>query len=112
MALQGAVVMCGYTRLCPGGCLLVGTVWSQALVSGQPTVKAAHLRSNESDLERYVSTLCFEVTTDHDIWIAWGENPNASKPNGDDDSARVLVRPGESRAIFCAVGDRFVSFDA
>lgn len=112
MALQCASVTCSYIRVADGTSLVSKPVWTRKLVSGQPTDVSAQRVTKESEADYWASLLDFEVTTDHDIWIAWGLNPDASKDVGKDDSARILVRAGETRNVFCYPGDRFASFDA
>lgn len=106
MALSGVHIGCGYA----GGRDAAKSVevatpgpmaWSRTMASPGPT----DLVAPRSDVA--LGDPIFWVTTAFDICFAWGPNPDASKANGDTrDTARVLLRAGDTFNVFALPGDR------
>lgn len=108
MALSGLHVVCGHADI-KGGAMLMGALsWSQTftgtLTSTVTTTQSA-FEPNTKPVMFDAAPLCIEVTTSIDAWVAIGGTPDPTQASGTRSSARVLVRSGETRNLFCKPGD-------
>ncbi len=105
MALSGLNATCGFVGVKGGGSLLASFAWSQTMSSPGTTTLSAREPSRPSG--QYDALLLgFEVTTSIDAWVSVGPAPDASQANGSTpNTARILVRSGETRNVFCNSGD-------
>jgi hypothetical protein len=108
MALSGLHVACGHADI-KGGAMLMGSLsWSQtftgSLTSAVQTTQYA-FQPNAKPEAFDAAPLCMEITTSLDAWVAIGGTPDPTQVSGTRGTARILVRAGETRNVFCKPGD-------
>ncbi|WP_157085665.1 hypothetical protein [Methylobacterium sp. Leaf99] len=99
MSLQGVHIACGFISAPQNVALLGAVAWSETLAAAGTTVNIApsSLDTKGSPAPAYPG---FEITASVDCYVAIGKAPDAV--NG----ARIYVRAGETRNIFCQTGDK------
>lgn len=104
MSFSGVNIACGYVRIIRGSAFVTTMAWHRTMAAPGVTNTPARApaRRSPGDIE---SALGFEVTTDQEIWVAWGPAPDASQASGEEDTARIRVHAGETRTILCNRGD-------
>lgn len=76
-------------------------VWSETLSAAGVTTQAAPASSSS------YGDPCFEISAGVDVYVAIGPTPDASQAVGSTgNSARLVVRSGETRNVFCKQGDK------
>lgn len=105
MPLRGVNIACGYARIGDGVAIMAPLAWSRTMTDPGVTNIAARAPARKSPGD-ILSTICFEVIAGQDVWIAWGTSPDATQVEGEEDKARLMVRRGEVRTVFCNAGDR------
>ena len=96
MAFSGLHVVCASVGARAEASLIVNFAWSQTMASAGTTSQVAAGASN-----------VFEISASADSWVAIGPAPDATQTVGSNSgNARILVRAGETRAIFCNQGDK------
>lgn len=99
MSLQSVHIACGFVSAPQNVALLGAVAWSETLATAGTTVNIAPsaLDPKGSPAPAYPG---FEITASVDCYVAIGKAPDAV--NG----ARIYVRAGETRNIFCQTGDK------
>jgi hypothetical protein len=97
MAFAGLHVVCASVGARADASLIINAAWSQTMTSAGTTAQAALPG---------VSNV-FEIAAAADSWVAIGSAPDATQTiSTGSSSARILVRAGETRNIFCNPGDK------
>lgn len=115
MALSGLHVACGHADI-KGGAILMGALsWSQTFTGAlTTTVTTAQFafEPNPKPVMFDAAPLCMEVTASIDVWVAIGGTPDPTQTSGTRSSARILVRAGETRNVFCKPSDYLAAIAA
>jgi hypothetical protein len=115
MALAGLHVACGHIDIKEGAVLMGSLSWSQtfsgALTSTVTTTQGAS-EPGPKGQSFTVAPLGFEITTSVDAWVSWGGSPDPTQTTGTKSTARILVRAGETRNVFCKNGDMLAAIAA
>ena len=104
MALSGVHIACGFiggSRFYQGESDLVRKPsWSQTMATAGTTSQAAPDNGHRPGMGADLGQPSYEIRSSLDVFVAIGPTPDATS------GARLFVAAGETRNVFCDVGDK------